>query len=89
MAFTAGNVTVPASGGGVVLVYQTTDSVPTNVVLTVDSGGSVWLLGSSGQTATTGFQLDGGTTIVGLVGAIYAAGFNASYRVSFAASNNE
>lgn len=89
MSFTAGNVTVPASGGGAVLVYQTPNSVPTNVVLTVEGGGSVWLLGSSGQTPTTGAELDASTTVVGLVGAIYAAGLNASYRLSFAASNNE
>lgn len=89
MSFTAGNVTVPAPGGGAVLVYQTSDSVPTDVLLAVPSGGSVWLLGSSGQTPTTGFQLDASGAVRGLVGAIYAAGFNASYVLSYAASNVE
>lgn len=89
MAFTTGNVSVPASGGGVVLVYQTSNSVPVNVALSVDTGGELYLLHGSGQTPSTGFRMSAPTVMHGFVGSIYAAGLNSAYTLSFAVSSVE
>ncbi len=71
------------------LVYQTADSVPTNVTLFVN-GNSVWLLNSSGQTPSSGFFLSGTTVAInGLVGAIYAAGSSSATTLYYTASNDK
>lgn len=89
MAFTAGSVAVPASGGTPVLVYQTPGGVPTNVTLYLN-GTSCWVLESATQTPSDGYPLVGTTpfTVLGLVGSIYAAGADAVARtISYVASN--
>lgn len=87
MAFTAGNVALPASGGTPVLVYQTPDSVPTDVNLVVD-GYEAWILDSASQTPSTGCLLNSSTiSLTGLIGSVYAVGYNVAGTIYYTASN--
>lgn len=89
MAFTCASVTLPSNTG--TLVYSTPAGVPTEVGISVGGGllGNVFLLDSSGQSSSAGFELQNTITVIsGLVGSIYAIQTSgASATINYYASN--
>lgn len=85
MAFTPGNVTVPASGNTPVLVYTAT--VATNITVN-SAAGTCYLLNSATQTPTSGFWLSSDSiTIPSFIGSIYGVSANSAFSLYYSASS--